>query len=199
MMENLRGRQAARRSATLIRRSVRTAIAAFSLSFFAPLILSAVLMIFVSALIKSNDVFIVQRSENGFNIRLRGNSRFSIGKNFEEAPNEPAPQPAAPPETDEEKRFKRSFNEAVFEAIFQTLWFPILILLSSLTSVITGLLYLKSRQSGGESLTELLTEFEENDRTQKRWQLRLKEKLVQSGRHASRSTKQSRESGESRV
>ena len=190
-MENLRWRQAAPRSATLIRRSVSTAIAAFSLSFFAPLMLSMVLMIFVSALIKSNDIFIVQRGESGFNIRLRDNSRFSIGKDFEEAPNEPAPQPAAPPETEEEKRFKKSFNEAVFEAIFQTLWFPILILLSSLTSVITGLLYLKSRQSGGESLGELLTEFEENDRTQKRWQLRLKEKLVQSGRHTSRSVKKS--------
>jgi serine/threonine protein kinase len=191
MMENLRGRQAVRRSATLIRRSVRTAIAAFSLSFLAPLMMSAVLMIFVSALIKSNDIFIVQRSESGFNIRLRDNSRVSVGTDIDIKPNEALPQPQATPETEEEKRFKKSFNEAVFEAIFQTLWFPILILLSSLTSVITGLLYLKSRQSGGESLGELLTEFEENDRTQKHWQLRLKEKLVQSGRHTSRNVKKS--------
>jgi hypothetical protein len=65
--------------------------------------------------------------------------------------------------------------------------------------VITGLLYLKSRQAGGEGLGELLTEFEENDRTQKRWQLRLREKLAQSGRHTSRNTKKPGESGESRV
>lgn len=191
MMENLRWRQAARRSAILIRRSISTAIAAFSLSFFAPLILSGALAVFVAALIKSNDVFVVQRGTSGFNIRLRENSKISVGNDFEIKPGETVQQPQVTPETEEEKRFKKSFNEAVFEAIFQTLWFPILVLLSSLTSVITGLLYLKSRQSGGEILGELLTEFEENDRTQKRWQLRLKEKLGQSGRHTSRNVKKS--------
>ncbi|MDQ4120121.1 MAG: protein kinase [Acidobacteriota bacterium] len=196
-MENLRGRRALRRSAQLVRRSLSTTIAAFSLSFFAPLLLSAALAVFVSALIKSNDIFTIEKTATGVNIRLRDESRISVGKDFEEQ-NRPA-QTTAQPETEEEKKLKKDFQEAIYEAIFQILWFPILVLLSSLTSVITGLLYLKSRQAGGEGLGELLTEFEENDRTQKRWQLRLREKLAQSGRHTSRNTKKSNESGELRV
>jgi hypothetical protein len=147
---------------------------------------------------KSNDIFVVEKTAAGVSIRLRDNSKVSIGKDFEEQ-NKTVQPAAVEPETEEDKKLKKSFQETVYEAIFQILWFPILVLLSSLTSVITGLLYLKSRQAGGEGLGELLNEFEENDRTQKRWQLRLREKLAQSGRHTSRNTKKSGESGESRV
>ncbi|HEX9927866.1 MAG TPA: serine/threonine-protein kinase [Pyrinomonadaceae bacterium] len=202
-MENLRGRQALRRSSQLVRRSLSTTVAAFSLSFFAPLLLSGALALFVSAMMKSNDIFVVEKTATGVNIRLRNNSKVSIGNDFEEQNKEEQNKTVQPapvePETEEDKKLKKSFQETVYEAIFQILWFPILVLLSSLTSVITGLLYLKSRQAGGEGLGELLTEFEENDRTQKRWQLRLREKLAQSGRHTSRNTKKSGESGESRV
>ncbi|HYP49834.1 MAG TPA: hypothetical protein VEQ34_02760, partial [Pyrinomonadaceae bacterium] len=196
-MENLRGRRALRRSSQLVRRSLSTTVAAFSLSFFAPLLLSGALALFVSSLMKSNDIFVVEKTPGGVNIRLRNDSKVSIGTDFGE--QDQTAQAVAQPETEEDKKLKKSFQETVYEAIFQILWFPILVLLSSLTSVITGLLYLKSRQAGGEGLGELLTEFEENDRTQKRWQLRLREKLAQSGRHTSRNTKKSGESGESRV
>jgi hypothetical protein len=194
-MENLRGRRALRRSSQLVRRSLSTTVAAFSLSFFAPLLLSAALALFVSSLIKSNDIFVVEKTASGVNIRLRDGGKVSIGTDFEEQNKTSEPAPVEP-ETEEDKKLKKSFQEAVYEAIFQILWFPILVLLSSLTSVITGLLYLKSRQAGGEGLGELLTEFEENDRTQKRWQLRLREKLAQSGRHTSRNVKKSGESTE---
>jgi hypothetical protein len=197
-MENVRGRRALRRSSQLVRRSLRTTVAAFSLSFFAPLLLSSILMIFVSALMKSNDIFVIEKTETGVSIRLRDETRISVGKDFEEQ-NKTAPAAPAQPVSEEDKKLKKDFQETVYEAIFQTLWFPILVLLSSLTSVITGLLYLKSRQAGGEGLGELLTEFEENDRTQKRWQLRLREKLVQSGRMTSRNTRKPDESNESKV
>lgn len=184
-MENIRGRAALKRSAQLVGRSKGTATAAYFLTFLAPIILAGVLAVFVSALIKSNDVFVVQRTGAGYSIRLNkdddepANAAPTKTSENAEAPNQT-------PETEEQKRFRKSFSEASYNAVFQTLWFPLVVLISSLTSVITGLLYLKSRQAGGEGLGELLIQFEESDRTQKRWQLRLREKLIQSGRQTTK-------------
>jgi serine/threonine protein kinase len=198
-MENLRGRAALKRSATLARRSLGTVTAAFFLSFLAPVILSAVLGAFVAAILKAEGVF--KRTPTGVTVSINDDNKADLSADLNNRKENSAASASesTPMQTDEEKKASNSLKESTFEAIYQTLWFPILVLLSSLTSVITGLLYLKTRQSGGEGLGELLTEFEENDRTQKRWQLRLKERLVQSGRQTSRNTKKSGESGESGV
>jgi hypothetical protein len=48
---------------------------------------------------------------------------------------------------------------------------------------VTALLYFKTRQSGGETMNNLLEQFEEEtDRPRSRWQERVRERLVQSGR-----------------
>jgi hypothetical protein len=58
-----------------------------------------------------------------------------------------------------------------------------LILITSISTVITALLYFKTRLAGGESMQDLLAKFEDAD-SQKttKWQNRIRERLQQSGR-----------------
>jgi len=59
---------------------------------------------------------------------------------------------------------------------------PIQIIVTSFTAIIVALLYLKTRQAGGESLQDLLAKFEETDQPRKKWQERVRQRLIQSGR-----------------
>ncbi len=45
-----------------------------------------------------------------------------------------------------------------------------------LIATLTALLYLKTRQAGGETLSEMLSEFESEDVPRTRWQLRMRER-----------------------
>src|SRR5262249_11363119 len=45
-----------------------------------------------------------------------------------------------------------------------------------LMATLTALLYLKTRQAGGETLTEMLSEFESEDVPRTRWQMRMRER-----------------------
>jgi hypothetical protein len=57
----------------------------------------------------------------------------------------------------------------------------------SFTAIIVALLYLKTRQAGGEPLQDLLARFEDADKPRKKWQERVRQRLIQSGRITSRS------------
>jgi hypothetical protein len=65
---------------------------------------------------------------------------------------------------------------------------PIQILIASLSAIIWALLYLKTRQAGGEPMRDLMEKFEEADRPRKKWQERVRQRLIQSGRITSRSS-----------
>ena len=54
-----------------------------------------------------------------------------------------------------------------------------------LISILTALLYLKTRRMGGETLREMLDEFEEEDVPQTNWQRRMRQRL-QTPTHISR-------------
>jgi hypothetical protein len=71
------------------------------------------------------------------------------------------------------------------EIIFQILWLPISWLIVSFSAVTMALLYLKTRQSGGASLKELLNKFQ-SERPQMKWQMRVRARLEQSGRTTSK-------------
>jgi hypothetical protein len=54
-----------------------------------------------------------------------------------------------------------------------------------LIASLTALLYLKARQAGGETLREVMSQFEEEDTPRTRWQMRMRERLslpTQTGR-----------------
>ncbi|MEP6925823.1 MAG: serine/threonine-protein kinase [Pyrinomonadaceae bacterium] len=184
MMENLRGRAALKRSGELVKRSRGTVIAVILINLFVPMMLSGVIALFLNlainnAIIKTAPTETSRTEEkqpeseveNAEQEKPKTQINISVGSKVEikEADDDPK---------------SKSWKRVAREAGFQVIWLPFVMLIGSLASVVTGLLYLKTRQAGGESLKELLTQFEENDRTQKRWQLSLKEKLEQSGRHA---------------
>jgi hypothetical protein len=91
------------------------------------------------------------------------------------------------PEEKYAKRLKNVRRETLTQFLMHIFLTPILILISSLSFVITALLYIKTRLAGGESMQDLLSKFEDADsRKTTKWQNRIRERLQQSGRITSK-------------
>jgi hypothetical protein len=78
-------------------------------------------------------------------------------------------------------------TDTIQNALIQILWMPMQIVVLSFTSIIFALLYLKTRQTGGESMDDLLGQFESVESPDTNWQKRVRERLLQSGRITGRS------------
>ena len=194
MMENLRGRQALKRSKDLVRRSLATAAAAACIMFLIPAV-SAGLISYVVKL--SAKVFLDQRIESGFGDQnARGDSSAGV------VPAAEAPRKGSA-ENDEgititfgdnrpivtgnsNKDMQTRLRDAIFSSMLQIFLLPMQIVVISFTAIIVALLYLKTRQAGGEPLIDLLSKFEDTEHPTKRWQERVRERLIQSGRITSR-------------
>ena len=188
MMENRRGMDALRRSKELIRRSIATAAGAFLIMFLLPAIgagsISFVINMTAVALEKKASQVEVVQSQDGSEIpptpvpESAENSNktvtFGIGSN------------RGIKITGEEKDMRSRVKEAVLEGLLQILLLPMQIVVTSFTAIIVALLYLKTRQAGGESLEDLLSIFEESEHPRKKWQERVRQRLIQSGRITSR-------------
>jgi hypothetical protein len=74
----------------------------------------------------------------------------------------------------------------VRQSLTSILVIPIQVLVASISSIIVALLYLKTRQVGGEPMHELLAQFEDSSEPMKKWQKRARQRLIQSGRMTSR-------------
>ena len=81
-----------------------------------------------------------------------------------------------------EKKMTRRLAATIKETLIQLFWLPISIILGSFSSITFALLYLKTRQAGGESMSDLLGQFESAERPQSNWQKRVRARLMQSGR-----------------
>ncbi len=180
MMEGIKGRAAFRRSIQLTRRSFGTVFAAATLNYVVPLLLGALIGLLITGTFKRMDppakspesvTETAEKSEGGLNIRLDGPG---ISK--------PSDAAAADDPAREEKMMRQSLATGVFEF----LWGPITVLISSITSIITALIYFKTRQAGGESMQDLLEQFEEADQPKSKWQQRARNRLIQSGRITSK-------------
>ncbi|MGD9587629.1 MAG: serine/threonine-protein kinase [Pyrinomonadaceae bacterium] len=191
MMENVKGWQAIKRSTLLVRRSLVTSIAAVFIMFIIPATVAGLtsLAVKLSARAITNEVAI------------------SEVKPDEPASGEP-PETAVPPPanangsegdwnisfgrprgarlTDMTSDTQKKLRDAVLEILLQLILLPMQIVMTSFTAIIVALLYLKTRQAGGESLRDLLARFEESDEPLKRWQARVRDRLIQSGRVTSR-------------
>jgi serine/threonine protein kinase len=77
---------------------------------------------------------------------------------------------------------KSRVKSAVLESLIQLLWLPMQILVFSFSSIIVALLYLKTRLAGGEPMNDLIERFEDDGRPKKKWQERVRQRLLQSGR-----------------
>jgi serine/threonine protein kinase len=64
-----------------------------------------------------------------------------------------------------------------FNSIFQFAQMPLIFLLGAFSSVVTALLYWKTRLAGGETLKEVFREFEDEEMPDRNWQKRMRERL----------------------
>ena len=182
MMENLRGWKALRRSRDLIRRSTVTSIAAFAIMFMIPFLSAGAMSLVVNITAKALEteqqtVSAPDASEEATRavtepeVEKEANIGFSIdtgsgGIKF----------------TGGSADMRKRLRDTILETLLQIFLLPMQILVTSFTAIIVALLYLKTRQAGGESLHDLLSKFEESEQPRKRWQERVRQRLIQSGR-----------------
>lgn len=176
MMENLRGISAMRRSKLLVMRSLRTTMAAIAILFFVPGAIAVSTQFIVAVTVKafagtgeklSNEINDEKREEE-----KEDNIRFSIGSG----------EGVTIADSRRRNDMSRQIRGVIRESLSSLIMLPIQILLTSLSSIIVALLYFKTRQAGGESLEDLFGRFEETGKPRKKWQERVRQRLIQSGR-----------------
>lgn len=183
MMENLGGWKALKRSAELVRRSLLTAIAAVIFMLLVPAGISAFISFFVNVTAEAFDNQSAIRQAAGqikedvnppLSDQRSDNPKIEIelGKSF-------------PKHKKHDMRSRVKYS--IMESLNQIFWLPMNILVTSFFSILVALLYLKTRRAGGESMYELLVQFEDQERPKSKWQQRIQERLIQSGKIVSKS------------
>lgn len=188
MMENLRGREALKRSKSLVARSFVTALAAYIIMFLIPAAAAGGLTFMIGTTAKALDILPPSVKER------------RVDSESADPPAAVAAEPEKEPSfeinlgrgrrissDDAEVPMRVKMVHTVLDTLLQILLLPIQIVVISFTAIIVALLYLKTRQAGGESLHDLLSKFEESDKPRKKWQERVRQRLIQSGRITSRS------------
>jgi serine/threonine protein kinase len=193
MMEDVRGFAALKRSNQLVKRSYKTALGTMIIHIVLPLLLSGITAAAANSLV---DIEEPEKKEAHGRVKITVNGEELKPENLSGA-NESSPKSsdnaekksteneAAKKSNEEEHRMKRAIMTGK-EALFQILWLPISVLLSSFSAVVFALLYLKTRLAGGEAWTDLLKQFETAERTHSKWQQRVRERILQSGRTTSK-------------
>ena len=185
MMENLRGRLALKRSKQLVLRSMRTTAAAVFIMFFVPLIIASLTSFFVATSVKSfsdtkekianvsrentptdGEKAIGEKTENdkGIQIKLGRNEVIKINDDVDGKPK------------------LGGINGVIHDILTTILMLPLQILIASFSSIIVALLYIKTRLVGGESMQNLMEQFEEIEKPRSHWQTRIRERLDHSGK-----------------
>jgi hypothetical protein len=185
MMEGRSGVAALKRSVELVRRSFRTALGAVLITVLIPAITASAIS------------YVVTVTDKAY-FRPRAND--SAGQSVDPPTNNSAA------DVSDHQGFKITVDkgpiavgtdghdmgsrvrETILESLIQILWLPMHIFVSSFSAILIALLYLKTRQAGGECTHEFLAKFEEAEPTRKKWQERVRQRLIQSGRVTSKPT-----------
>ncbi len=208
-VEGLRGRAALRRSNELFKRSPWKIAALTAANFILPVVISTLIMIFIVSVIgnissdnqflrgmgarKTIDTIIKEREEKkAQGIEVPQNSEdFKIEAGTKNAPNitygttddnEEFSNESEKEQLSQQDKFARAAGQSLRDLLFQLIWFPVAILITSFTQVLMALMYVKTRQAGGERMRDLLKQFEDDDKPQTHWQKRIHKRLLQSGR-----------------
>ncbi len=206
MMEGLSGRAALKRSRLLVKRSFRTTAAATLIMFFVPFFVASLIGFVAATTVKSfsNDNNTAQiRKEVNRNpgadpkaptiATTSGNN--SDDENIDDQSNGADDNVKVDigggngikiTEKKPGDDLGRRLRAVTREGLTSLLMLPFQLLIAPLSSIIVALLYLKTRQAGGESLRDLLEQFEETDKPRSNWQKRVRERLIQSGRVTSK-------------
>ncbi|PYS99905.1 MAG: hypothetical protein DMF63_09535 [Acidobacteria bacterium] len=191
MMENLRGFAAMKRSKTLALRSLGTTTAAVALLFFVPIMIGGgiggVVALSVKSLADAGEKISTQKNKDEAPATAIAQPPTEVSDDADEDINvKVAPGGGVKITTSDQSTLIRRIAHVARESVTTLLMLPIQILLTSLSSIIIALLYLKTRQAGGENLRDLFNQFEETEHPRKKWQERVRSRLIQSGRITSR-------------
>jgi serine/threonine protein kinase len=189
IMEGISWRESFRRSKALVSRSYWTVLGTVLVLHVIPIFFAMIISLSIMAMVrtgvdayekKAGVVKPAPQENKDIGIKIKPN-----GVSIAEAEIDP--------EVAEQmgKSYLQKTAGIVSQGIFEMIWAPIVIFITSFISVITALVYFKTRQAGGESMQDLLKQFEAGDRPRRKWQERIRHRLVVSGRSASKSTSKS--------
>jgi serine/threonine protein kinase len=183
MMENMRGRQALKRSSALVKRAFVTAAAAFVIMFMIPLIAAGSISFVVNVTAKALQI---DKATEKPTVDIETSGADATGKENPSTVSISIGDKNGIAITGTNNDMESRLKNTLLETLLQILLLPIQIVVTSFTAIIVALLYLKTRQAGGERMEDLLFKFDENDRPRKKWQERVRRRLVQSGRVTSK-------------
>jgi len=186
MMEHFSGRVAFRRSIELTKRSFWTVFSTSLLVYVVPVVLAFTIAIATAAIVKSVSNELKDKQDTSEVKPEKGDLSVNAGVGGIKVTND-SEKNAADEEAEKTQKIMKSINPEVSSQIFELIWLPIIVLITSFTSVITALLYFKTRQAGGESMSDLLEQFEDAERPRSNWQKRIRERIEQSGKLTSKS------------
>ncbi len=177
MLEKVKVREALRRSKLLVRRSFMTAAAAVFIMLLIPAIIAGSISAVVNITAKAFDP--TPRVETEVSANDTGSTAnadapdqpqvgFSVGRSGIRA--------------GEAMDMRKAVRKTALESLVQIFWLPMQIFVFSFSAIIVALLYLKTRLAGGESMNDLIERFEDDGRPRKKWQERVRQRLIQSGR-----------------
>jgi hypothetical protein len=191
MMENLTGFRAVRRSYQLIKRSLATTIGSVFIMFIIPAMVSGAISFVITTTAKAwtntpgevqvtkeaapdpNEAKVVKPEQGGISFSIGNNQRLSVTD-----------------KKGDQEDMRTRLVTTVTESLQKIFWLPMHIFLSAFTAIVISLLFLKSRQAGGEPMHELLAGFRDSERPKKKWQQRVEKRLIQSGRITSKTTRE---------
>jgi serine/threonine protein kinase len=182
MMESPGLKMAFRRSSILAKRSFATSLAAALLMFLMPMLLASLVSILITLTAAAVDpsperakMFSVAATEanrgDGESVSEKpGTVNISIGTGRQ------AERPG------EGNDMRSRLKHALLESLAQLLWLPLQIFVLSFSAIIVALIYLKARLAGGEPMNDLIKRFENDDGPRRKWQERVQQRLLRSGR-----------------
>lgn len=190
MMENLRGWNAIKRSTTLVRRSLVTSVAAVLIMFLIPSVLAGLTSAVVNLSARAIQTAVEKAETEASQAAAENKAVEPAAAAAKEEPDELNIQIGRNRNfrlVDMHPDTRKRVRDAILEVLLQIILLPLQIVMTSFTAIIVALLYLKTRQAGGEPLQDLLARFEDSDKPRKKWQERVRQRLIQSGRITSRS------------
>ncbi|MEO6590200.1 MAG: protein kinase, partial [Pyrinomonadaceae bacterium] len=209
VMENLPGRAAIKRSNELFKRSPWKIFILSLANFILPIFIAMIVLSFIIAVvgnIKSDNQFlrgmgsrptdeaVIKKYEDE---KLNGKEKAADRENIQvsvgsvNAPNVSYDTTDEPNDSSKDTgketlsksdKYARGAGQALRDLLYQIIYFPIVVLITSFTQILMALMYIKTRQAGGEPMRDLLKQFEDDDKPQTKWQKRIQKRLLQSGR-----------------
>jgi serine/threonine protein kinase len=185
MMERLSGWAALKRSQELVRRSLLTSSAVVLIVFLLPVIGAGT----ISAIVNLGATAVETSGYDPMNGAESGRNGDGPSRNDRSAADRPRIDINLGPQRQIKignRDVRDQVKRTVLESLIQLLYTPLQILVLSFSAIIVALLYVKTRLAGGEPMSGLIERFEDDGLPRKKWQERVRQRLIQSGRVSDR-------------